>query len=457
MTPLGAQEGPRTLRVDYHHTGGQGVEIFSLDRVVIEPLPWPGHPEGRLDDTGWGAYRFRVFDPKGTEIYSLGFGSIFDEWTSTAEATTRHRTFHESLRFPEPEGVVTVVVEKRGLGHQPFDEVWRTEVDPAGVFVDTSNPHRLEAIEIDVQGPPTSKVDLLFLGDGYTAEECVSKFQPASRELAEALFAHEPFRSRRSDFNIWGLCPPAKESGVSRPSTGIHRPSPIGARYDAFGSERYILTFENRSFRDVAAWAPYEFVEILVNGEIYGGGGIFNLYATVAAHNDFADYIFVHEFGHHFAGLADEYYTSPVAYESPGQVDEPWMANVTALFDPDNLKWGDLVAEGTPLPTPWPKAAYEEHARDVRERRRQIRAENRPESEMSALFAEQREWEMKVFSEAEHSETVGAFQGANYDAEAFFRPEIDCVMFSRNPVPFCSVCSRTMERVIDRYAPRDAR
>ena len=446
-------EAPKTLRVDYHHTGGLGTEIFSLDRVVIEPLSWPGHPDGAIDDTGWGAYRFRVFDGD-TEIYSQGFGSIFDEWTTTAEASKRHRTFHESLRFPEPRKPVTVVVEKRSLGHRPFEEVWRTEVDPAGVFVDTSNPHRLEAIELEVHGAPTEKVDLLFLGDGYTAEECTSKFVPAAEKMVESLFSREPFKTRRSDFNVWGLCPPSAESGVSRPSTGVHRASPVGATYDAFGSERYVLTFENRAFRDVAAWAPYEFVEILVNSETYGGGGIFNLYATVAAQNTFADYLFIHEFGHHFAGLADEYYTSSVAYESPGEITEPWMANVTALLDPEIVKWGDLVAEDTPLPTPWPKATYEEHARGIQERRRQIRTENRPESEMSALFAEQQDWETKHFSAAEYADAVGAFQGANYDAEAYYRPEIDCIMFSRNPVPFCAVCSRTLEQVIDRYAPR---
>ena len=130
----------------------------------------------------------------------------------------------------------------------------------------------------------------------------------------DILFATSPFKERRPDFNVWGLCPPAAESGISRPSTGVHRRSPAGSQYDAFGSERYVLTFDNRAFRDVASFAPYEFVEILVNGQTYGGGGIFNLYATVAADSAWAPYVFVHEFGHHFAGLADEYYTSDVAY-----------------------------------------------------------------------------------------------------------------------------------------------
>ena len=137
--------------------------------------------------------------------------------------------------------------------------------------------------------------------------------------MAKALFVTSHSSSRRTDFNVWGLCPPSAESGVSRPSTGIYRRRPVGAAYDAFGSERYVLTFDNRALRDMAAWAPYEFLTILVNSETYGGGGIFGLFSTVAVDNDWADYLFVHEFGHHFAALADEYYGSPVAYAPGGR------------------------------------------------------------------------------------------------------------------------------------------
>src|SRR5262249_46002149 len=156
--------------------------------------------------------------------------------------------------------------------------------------------------------------------------------------------------------------PPSEESGISRPSTGTHRRSLVGSSYDAFGSERYLLTFENRSFRDVASFAPYEFVEILANGQTYGGGGIFNLYSTVSAHSVWAPYMFVHEFGHHFAALADEYYTSDVAYETGGERVEPWEPNATA--DPTGNKWKNLVSPDTPLPTPWSKEAFEKHQQE---------------------------------------------------------------------------------------------
>jgi hypothetical protein len=456
--PALAEEPPATWRVDYFHTGGPAAagepapEIFGLDRVVVEPLPWPGHPGGDLDTSGAGKYRFEVRDAAGELLYSRGFASIYGEWETTAEAGKLHRTFHESLRFPAPEGPVEVVVEKRDAANA-FRETWRIALDPADMFVDPSPPPRQEALSIEVHGAPRDKVDLLLLGDGYTAEECAARFAGDARRLAELLFSYEPFAARRDDFNVWGLCPPAAESGVSRPSTGIHRRSPVGATYDAFGSERYVLTFENRAWRDLAAWAPYEFVEILVNGETYGGGGIFNLFATVAVDNDWADYLFIHEFAHHFAGVADEYYVSPVAYQPPAEIVEPWEANVTALLDPASLKWADLASQETPLPTPWPKEEFETHARAIQQRRERIRAERRPEAEMSALFEEQRLFDTTLLGGAAHAGAVGAFQGANYDAQAYYRPAIDCVMFSRDRVPFCPVCRRALEAVIDLYAP----
>ena len=141
------------------------------------------------------------------------------------------------------------------------------------------------------------------LGDGYTAAE-LPKFEKDARRLTEILFSTSPFKEHRGDFNVWALCPASPESGISRPSSGIHHRNPAGSTYDAFGSERYVLTFENRRFRDIASFAPYDFVEILVNGATYGGGGIFNLYSTVAADSLWSPYVFVHEFGHHFAAIA---------------------------------------------------------------------------------------------------------------------------------------------------------
>jgi hypothetical protein len=442
---------PGTMRLDFFHTGGMGTEVFSVDRVVVEPLPWPGSLERSIDGTNLGAYRFEVRDPSGRVLYSRGFASIYAEWASTAEAGKEHRTFQESLRFPVPTAPVEVVVQKRDAD-QAFETVWQTHVDPSDMFVDRAPPPKQTLLEIEHNGPPPDKVDLVLIGDGYTAAECVAKFRPDAERMTRALFEHEPFKSRRADFNVWGLCPPAAESGVSRPSTGQYRRTPVGATYDAFGSERYVLTFENRALRDVAAWAPYEFLTILANGNTYGGGGIFGVISTVAVDSDWATYVFVHEFGHHFAALADEYYTSPVAYEPVTKVVEPWEPNVTAMPKSDELKWRGLVETSTPVPTPWPKAEFEARERDFQARRKQIRAERRPESEMSALFREEQAYTTRLLGSAKFAGRVGAFQGANYDAQAFYRPQLDCVMFTRDEVPFCRVCQHALDGVIDLYA-----
>lgn len=451
-SPAAAKGAPRTMRLDYFHTGKAGSdERFAVDRVVIEPLEWPGNPARPVDDTNFGAYFFEVRDPVTKKVlYSRGFSSIFGEWVTTDEAKSRFRTFHESLRFPAPAGPVEIVLEKRDA-RNVFREIWTTPLDPKDMFVDDALPPSPgPLLTLQENGPPSEKVDILILGDGYTAAER-GKFEKDARRLVDILFSQSPFRERRADFNVWGLCPAARESGISRPSLGIHRDSPVGATYDAFGSERYVLTFDNRKFREAASYAPYDHVEILTNSKTYGGGGIFNLYSTVAADSLWSPYVFVHEFGHHFAGLADEYYTSDVAYGSPAEKIEPWEPNATALLDPANLKWKDLVTPGTPLPTPWVKKTFEDQSREIQKRRRQIRAARLPEEKMDALFLEEKAAETKLLSSDTYAKSVGAFEGAMYEPAGYYRPQIDCIMFTRDDVPFCAACRRALERIIDLY------
>jgi hypothetical protein len=443
-----------TMRLDYYHSGNASNEIFSLDRVSIEPLPWPGDLSKAIDTSNLGKYFFEVRDQKTKKVlYSRGFASIYGEWETTDEAKTANRTFQESLRFPAPTGPVELVLKKRDA-QNAFQEIWATTVDPADQFVDRSKlvaPAPL--ITIQKMGDPEQKVDFLILGDGYTAAEA-KKFEADARRLTEILFSTSPFKERRRNFNVWALCPPAAESGISRPSTGQYRDSPIGATYDAFGSERYVLTFDNRALRRAAAFAPYEFIEVLANNRTYGGGGIFNLYSTVASDNAFSNYVFVHEFGHHFAGLADEYYTSAVAYAPTTKRVEPWEPNVTALLDVSSLKWRTLVspfAATTPIPTPWNKEAFEKYSREIQARRVQLRKDRRPEEEMEALFKEELAHEQAMFAAEKHFGQVGVFEGAMYEARGYYRPEVDCIMFSRTD-HFCKVCRRAIENVIAMYS-----
>lgn len=444
-----AADETRTMRVDYFHTGNDHAEMFSLDRVVIEPLPWPGNPNHAIDDTNLGKYYFEVRDrATGKLLYSRGFASIYGEWETTDEAKEMNRTFGESFRFPEPASPVKIILKKRDAKNA-FQPIWTTNVDPKDMFVDTSRPaiDPGDLIALERNGDPAQKVDFLILADGYT-EADKPKCEKDGRRLMAILFATEPFKTRRKDFNTWLLCPASPDSGISRPSTGVHKQTAIGATYDAFGSERYVLTFDNRKFREVASFAPYEFVEILVNGNTYGGGGIFGLYSTVAADSLWAPYIFVHEFGHHFAGLADEYYTSEAPVNLPHA--EPWERNVTSLLDPPNLKWKKMVAPGTPIPTPWRKADFEAMEKDIQARRREIRKQNRPESEMDALFNEEKSKEEKMLGGDQYSGKVGAFQGANYDPKLYYRPMENCIMFTRTDY-FCDVCKQAIEQVVDLY------
>jgi hypothetical protein len=217
-----------------------------------------------------------------------------------------------------------------------------------------------------------------------------------------------------------------------------------------------VLTLDNRALREIAQHAPYEFIEILVNNDTYGGGGIFGQFSTAAAGNDWANYLFVHEFGHHFAGLADEYYTSPVAYATGGARQEPWEPNATALRDPANVKWKKFVKDGTPLPTPWAKNEYETASRAYQKERAALRAANKPESEMSALFRKDLQHTDELFSRDPHRHTVGAFEGANYEATGYYRPEMQCIMFDRSE-KFCSVCADAISTIIDLYSRPAAR
>jgi hypothetical protein len=442
---------PATVRLDYTHSGNALSDQYAIERVLIEPLPWPGDPKQPFDNTNRGQNRVEVVDAKtGDLLYSRDFSTVFGEWRTTEEAGRISRGFHESVRFPKPDRPVRVRVLKRDERNQ-FSVAWSVEVDTDGPdVVKKQGPAPATPIPIRVSGPSPHKVDLLILGDGYTAPE-MKKFEADARRLASHLFDVSPFKERANDFNVWAMAVATTESGISRPSTGVHHASPLGTRYDIFGSERYVLTLDNRALRDIAQYAPYEFIEILVNNQTYGGGGIFGQFSTAAAGNAWANYLFVHEFAHHFAGLADEYYTSPVSYQSSGARMEPWEPNVTALRDPAKLKWKQHVQAGTPLPTPWPKAEYEGYSREYQKRRAALRAANRPEAEMDALFREDLARTNAIFAKARYRNAVGAFEGANYEASGYYRPAMQCIMFDRSE-QFCPVCRDGIADIIDLYA-----
>ncbi len=372
------------MRVDYFHSGGPGGEAVTLDRVSNDG-PWPGSRTQLIDGTGLGEYLFEVADGASTRVlYSRGFASIYGEWETTPEVRATDRTFHESLRFPWPAAPVRVVIKKRDA-QNAFRDLWETDIDPR--MVSRAAPKSAGRVSPVLEGgSPRTKVDLLLISEGYTAEQ-LPTFRADAARLIDALFALEPFKARRSDFNVRLL----EVAGA-----------PTAVEFNIFGIERYALTYDNRALRDLAASVPYDVIEILLNDRRYGGGGIFNQQSTVAAANNAAEYVFIHEFAHNLAGLADEY-VGGVTYETGSrQKVEPWEPNLTALLDPSTLKWRDLIEPGTPIPTPLTQAGK-----------------------------------------------VGAFEGGGYEVRGLYRPEAECIMGSRKAVPFCRVCQRAINRIID--------
>ena len=446
-----AAAAPATMRLDFFHTGNVREELFSVDRVVIEPLPWPGNPAQPIDTTNRGVYSFEVRDLTDQRVlYSRGFSSIYGEWATTEEAKRANRTFHESLRFPAPQAPVQIIVRKRDA-ENVFREVWSTTVDPEDRYIDTSKPvtsGRVMAIEKN--GDPSEKVDLALLGEGYTAAE-LDKCERDVRRLAEGLFTYSPFKERRKDFNVWAICSPSPDSGVSHPSRGIHRQTLFDSTFGVFGTERYALSFNNRAIRTLASLVPYDVMGIVMNYDQYGNGGIFGLYASVSIDYPTSIPVFVHEFGHHFADLGDEYYfNANVAYAPATVRVEPWEPNITALLDPHHLKWKALVSPDTPIPTPWPKEAYENSSRETQSRIAQMRSEGRPEEEIAEFRRKAREAQNRYLSEGPYADRVGAFEGAMYENTGYYRPEQRCIMISGPE--FCAVCRRAIEEIIDLYS-----
>jgi hypothetical protein len=443
-----------TMRVDYYHTGDHGQEGFALDRLVSDGR-WAGSRTVLIDSLELGSYRFTVSDSaSGEPLYSRGFSSLYAEWETTGP--TSPGTFQESLRFPWPRRPVRIELVRRNPSNE-WVPAWSFYLNPASPLANSAEPVRAGVVwTVFENGPPATKVDLVLVSDGYTRAE-LPRFHEDAKRLVGVLFATEPFKSHRREFNVRAVDLPSPVSGVNRPQLGQFRRTPLSLSYNIFGLERYMLTENNRALRDALSGVPYEFVEILANETQYGGGGIFNFHAATAAQAKFANYVFVHEFGHHFAGLGDEYYTSPVAYQT-GQPEhaEPWEPNITALHDRAHLKWGDLVEPGTPIPTPWPKSEYEQYQREVQSRRRELTSaaaagSSSAEAALDSLFRWQREREHQLLGSGEYHGKVGAFEGASYQATGLYRPELDCIMFSRAS-DFCRVCSRAIERVIAQYA-----
>jgi hypothetical protein len=457
----------QTLRVDFYHVGNATEELVTFDRLYRQGA-WAGSTAQLVDPVGYGRYRLTVVDPvSGKTLFESGFDSYFGEYRSTGPAAAGvRRTYHESVLLPFPRRPVTLVLEARSrtggatvigsLAVDPADPTIAREAPAAGAVV----------VAERVSGDPHQRLDLVILGEGYTAAE-EPLFRSDLTRYTGVLLDHQPYARLAPMISVRGVLRPSPQSGCDEPSRGVYRDTALGASFDALGSSRYLLTEDNRALRDLAANVPYDAVVVMVNSDRYGGGGIYNLYCAFTAHNQWSDYLLLHEFGHAFAGLADEYYTSSVAYNDlyPRGV-EPVEPNLTALLDPAALKWHNLVVEGTPLPTPWEKAEFDRldlaYQKQREELDRRIAAASRagaPAAELATLKAEDEEAsrqhadKMTAFLAASAAAgKVGAFEGAGYSSTGLYRPMVDCIMFSKGVRPYCKVCENAVAAMIHRYA-----
>jgi hypothetical protein len=459
-TSIYGQTGPsfesfffdKTMRLDYIHTGTHDKEYYSYD-AIYEELSWAGSQTNLIDTLSLGKYLFKVTDRQTKMLlYSRGFCSIFGEWQTTDEAKKSvWRSFSESVRFPWPRFPVSVTIAARD-SMNIFRDIWTLDIDPLEPNIRRTGFYpEFKVDKIIDSGDPHDKVDLLILPDGYTKRE-MKKFRKDTQRLLKTFFETSPFKKHKKDFNVWAVEAPSNQSGIDNPRSGVYVDNILSCSFNAFGSDRYVLSWDNQTIRKIASRAPYDHLLLLINSNKYGGGGIFNLYSTCTSDKKWSGYIFVHEMGHSFGGLADEYYTSDVAYDEfyPAGV-EPWEPNITALLDTSHAKWQDMIEPGTAIPTPWDKNEFDEKQTAYRKLLGKMREREAPKVQIDSLTAANDQWVHIFLRNLKYWNKVGVYEGGGYASSGLYRPFIDCRMFSRSLTGFCPVCTRAIEEVIDFY------
>lgn len=394
----------KSLRFDFMLAGDHDTTIAYPLEMKEEPF-YGGSLNNLVDTFHYGNLRYFIYDlESGNLIYSRGYGSLFQEWQTTAEAKKIRRTFYEVATFPYPKKDVRFVLKKY-MKDGSLETVYERVIDPEDYFIRREPVKKVEYVMISGNEDHHQAVDLAFIAEGYTSEE-MAKFHEDVKRLSGILFEYEPFKNYIDKINIWAVDAISEESGTDIPGERIYRKTALNSSFYTFDLARYLTTFDIKSVRDYAAVVPYDNIIVVINSERYGGGGMYNYYSGTTSDHPLTPVVFVHEFGHGFAGLADEYYSSDVAYEEFYPLDvEPWEANITTLVDFES-KWKDMIEEDTPVPTP---------------------------------------------PTEEYKDKVGLFEGGGYSAKGIYRPQIDCRMKSNEAESFCKVCQKALRQVIEFY------
>jgi len=435
-----------TMRVDFHQTGNAEEFFFSIDQIYRQGR-WAGNPRRPVDDFNSGMYYVKVYSLASNRlIYARGFQTLFGEYQTTDPAIDGvMRSYLQTALIPWPKAAVRFVIEGRGPGNL-LVPLFSARIDPGDVnIVREASDERIEVFEIEIGGDCHDMVDFALVAEGYTAAE-KEKFRADAARMAEVLFSSEPFASHRSLFNIHAVFVPSTDSGVDEPRRGIFRRTALDGSFNALDLDRYLLIDNLRAMRDVAGAAPYDVLGVLVNSTRYGGGGIYGDYFVTTVDNQRSEYVFMHELGHHFANLADEYFTATVSYnEFFPEGQEPHEPNITRLLDPDNVKWKHLLTPGTPVPTPWGQdeiAALEARAGELRREMRtelaRLEESGASERELERARQSWRDRIDEVMTEAAgvrrhyqelYAGKIGVFEGAGYSAKGIYRSEIHVGMF----------------------------
>ena len=398
----------RTLRVDLIFSGDYSHQDVTL-RALHSWEGWSGRRQSLSEVPLRGDGELSLTDNhSGQVIYRTTFSSLFQEWLAMDEAQSAHRAYEFTVLAPLPLESATLRVVLYSPDQSVAAEMVQ-RIDPKDILIHNFDraPHTPYTV-VHSGKSEGEKIDVAIVAEGYTAQEA-DLFMADAKATVEALFSHEPFGSMRERFNFIAVESWSPESGVSIPRKGIWKESAIGSHFDTFYADRYLTTSAIFRMADLLAGLPYEHIIVLANTDTYGGGGIYNSYTLTTAHHPYFAPVVVHEFGHSFAGLADEYfYDTPDIASNPlvGNI-EPWQQNITNLANFQS-KWADMVPEGTAIPT-------------------------------------------EPTHQAEESYAVGLYEGANYVTKGAYRPAVVCRMRNNTATQFCPVCQRAIERVIRFY------
>ncbi len=389
-----------SLRIDFVLSGNNTETKAAIFELKKEPF-WGGSPKS-ADVFNYGEFRVIVKDTLQNEVlYSRGFCTLFEEWQTTEEAMVVDKAFQQSILVPFPKHKVNIAIEKRTRDGE-FYSLLEVNIDPDDYSIKKSAAPNVKYHKLVDNGDAKDCVDIVFVGDGYTKEE-MDKFHNDVKRLTDFLFIQEPFKSLKTKFNIWAVDVVSDDSGMTDPRKDIWKNTALKSSFNTLNSDRYLESEHTFLIRDYAGVVPYDQIYVLANTTKYGGGGIYNHFSLTSVDNEKSVVVCVHEFGHGFAGLGDEYYTSSTSYNDYfNQKIEPWQPNLTTLVDFDS-KWKDMVDSNISVPTP---------------------------------------------VEEKYNNTVGVYEGGGYVAKGIYRPMIDCRMKTNEAEGFCPVCQRAIEKMV---------